>query len=136
MSDHLNESFPDVEIYIKDPELDSILAWLGTVFDSLDSQQNKKTDKVTLTLSLGSDHIEAKLIPNVVKGNFASLWFNSADTPWQTDRDCALSASDFLHKEIRCSTGTWSSNEADDDGEENLWLKFDADGESTISWNT
>ena len=50
MSDHLNESFPDVEIYIKDPELDSILAWLGTVFDNLYSQQNKKTDKVTLTL--------------------------------------------------------------------------------------
>jgi hypothetical protein len=128
--------FPDVEIYIKDPDPEKILHWLGQVFDAVDlrgSTDDKNAKKMTITATIGKEQVQCVFLRNAVKGNFASLWFRSAATPWTNDRDCATSAYQYLQTEIRCSTGTWQPTDNEDD---ETWLCFNSDGESTVSWKT
>jgi hypothetical protein len=136
--------FPDVEIYIKDPDPEKILHWLGQVFDAIDVKVDAKVDvnggtdekhtkKMTITATIGKEQVQCVFLRNAVKGNFASLWFRSAATPWTNDRDCAASAYQYLQTEIRCSTGTWQPTDSEDD---ETWLCFNSDGESTVSWKT
>ena len=62
----------------------------------------------------------------------------SGNTPWDTDRDCALAAFSYLNKEIRCSTSGWESSETDSGEKDSSekWLRIDSTGESTIEWQT
>ena len=128
--------FPDVEIYIKDPDLEKILHWLGHAFDVVavnGGANDKNAKKMTMTATTGEEQVQCVFLRNAVKGNFASLWFKSAATPWANDHDCAASAYQSLQTEIRCSTGAWQSTDSEDD---ESWLCFNADGEFTVSWKT
>ena len=136
--------FPDVEIYIKDPDPEKILHWLDQAFDAVDVKADVITDvkagadnqsakKMTVTATMGDEQVQCVFLRNAVKGNFASLWFKSDATPWTNDRDCAASAYQYLKTEIRCSTGAWQPNDREDD---ETWLCFNSDGESTVSWKT
>ena len=128
--------FPDVEIYIKDPDPEKILHWLGQTFDAVEvnaAANDKNAKKMTMTATSGKEQVQCVFLLNAVKGNFASLWFKSAATPWTSDRDCAASAYQHLQTEIRCSTGAWQSTDSEDD---ESWLCFSSDGESTVSWKT
>jgi hypothetical protein len=123
------ESFPDIEIYIKNPDTNSILAWLGSIFESVDA--STKGRRTLIKLKSPDDVVDCLLLIDAVKGNFASLWFQSSKTHWKTDKECALDAFAQLHQEIRCSTHGWETDEIEN---EETWLKITGDGESTISW--
>ena len=128
--------FPDVEIYIKDPDPEKILHWLSQAFDAVDVNGgaiDKNAKKMTMTATTGEERVQCVFLRNAVKGNFASLWFKSAATPWANDRDCAASAYQTLQTEIRCSTGAWQPTDSEDD---ESWLCFNTDGEFTVSWKT
>lgn len=132
----MTEPFPDVEIYIKNPNQDKILRWLGEIFGGISVEGeplNDKAKKVTLIVKNGVDLIPCVFFPNAVKGKFASLWFKSGATPWNTDRDCALSAFEYLQTEIRCSMGPWKPDDGQND---ESWLCINADGESTVVWKS
>ena len=140
--------FPDIEIYIKDPDPEKILHWLGQVFDALDVNADVKADvkvdanggadkqkakKMIVTATIGEKQVQCVFLRNAVKGNFASLWFKSAATQWKDHRYCAASAYQYLQTEMRCSTGAWQPTDREDD---ETWLCFNSDGESTVSWKT
>jgi|APSaa5957512535_1039671.scaffolds.fasta_scaffold119390_2 hypothetical protein len=137
----MNQTFPDIEIYIKDADVNAVLAWLDVVFDSIEFSKRGQRILITLNSSRGLE--DCVLLPNAVKGNFASLWFKSGNTSWDTDRDCALDAFSYLNQEIRCSTSGWDSSETDTgegDASETVsddrWLRIDSSGESLLQWQT
>jgi len=134
MPGDLAYQFPDVEIYIKDSPLEDILLWLQCIFDEVmpDAKATQGSRLQTLSLTYNEKTIPCVIYPDAVKGKFTSLWFKSGDTPWQTDRDCALAAFDYLHTEIRCSSSSWTTE--DDDEVNDRWLRLNHEGESIVRW--
>jgi len=126
----MTEVFPDIEIYIKNPEPESLLEWLSVHFDIVATQQKSKATHYQLVHD-GSE-LKAILMPEAVKGKFASLWFTSNNTPWGSDMECARDAFQQLDKEVRCSLGSWEPCDSEDE----LWLRINEAGEKKIRWNT
>ncbi|HET8705525.1 MAG TPA: hypothetical protein VFM46_04400, partial [Pseudomonadales bacterium] len=58
-------------------------------------------------------------------------WFDSATTPWQADKECALAAFSFFQKPVRCNPEFWQEGDDPD-----LWLEINADGEKSVIWQT
>ncbi len=137
MSGDSTHTYPDVEIYIKDSPPEGILLWLHSIFDSVitDTASVPASRSKTLSLTYNDKIIPCVVYPDAVKGKFTSLWFKSSETPWQTDRDCALAAYQYFHTEIRCSISSWTSREEGGDKEGDLWLCFNHKGETTVRWN-
>ena len=127
----MTQLFPDIEIYIKDPNVSSVLEWLKMVFDKVDASEKGTTTLITMQSSRGIE--KCVVLPNAVKGGFASLWFKSGNTPWDTDHDCARAAFASLNQEVRCSTGGWETSNSESD---ETWLRIDSQGESMINWQT
>lgn len=126
----MTDVYPDIEIYIKNPDLDKLTAWLNEHFDGVDMDTN--VTPVPITLSASGTAIEAVLVLEAVKGKFASLWFKDNQTPWPTDIDCARSAFEALGQEIRCSTGPWEPGQP----EEEQWFRLSDKGETRVHWQT
>ena len=122
----MSDRFPDIEIYIKRPALADIVGWLDRRFGVRDTRRQGET----LICSLGDAGAECFIVENAVKGGFTSVWFRSGDTPWPSDRDCALEASAAFGLEVRCSTGTWQEEDDDSTG----WIRITPAGESNINW--
>lgn len=78
---------------------------------------------------LGDEDIECVVLERAAPGGFTSVWFKSANTPWDSDRACALDAFDYFGLEVRCSTGSWSGDE------EAGWIAISSQGESEITWD-
>lgn len=123
----------DIEIYIKGPARSDIEQWLASNFDDLELQQQAGNNSVnnysgSAALNQASPRCELLLLENAVKG-YTSLWFKQNHTPWDADIDCARSAFQYLQREVRASTGTWSEG-----AEEDLFFCIDNSGEYTIEW--
>lgn len=126
----MSDRFPDIEIYIKRPELSDVIAWLERRFGSANlASLKKETDDEALVCRLGAEDIECVIVPNAVKGGYMSVWFKSTDTPWPSDRDCALEALSEFGLEVRCSAGSWE--EGSDNGG---WLRITPNGETKVNW--
>jgi hypothetical protein len=117
------DGFPDIEIYIKRPSLDALLAWIEVSIGP-----TSHTTRGTATQVLLPDQTRCIIVENAVKGGFTSVWFKSDKTPWATDRDCALAAWLHFQIETRCSSGGW--NGLDEQG----WLRFTDAGETVVNW--
>ncbi len=116
------DSYPDIEIYVKQVDQDEIQAWLSEHFTNVTTES---TASYAVTYD---DRIsECLIVPDAARGGFASIWFKSNHTPWETDRDCARDAYRYFQREVRCSIGSWK---ADEDG----WLRIDKNGETVIAW--
>ena len=118
-----DDGFPDIEIYIKRPSLDALVAWIE-VSVGLVSHVTRGTTTEVLLL----DQTSCIIVENAVKGGYTSVWFKSNQTPWATDRDCALAAWSHFQIETRCSSGGW--NGLDEQG----WLRFTEAGETVVNW--
>ncbi|MBB1485109.1 hypothetical protein [Oceanospirillum sediminis] len=121
--------FPDIEIYVNDPELEQIVQWLNEVFASV--EEPVRLDKRTLLYK--TINADGKEIPvNVVEkaaGKYWSVWFDSPESPWATDIDCARAAFAYFNTTIRCSVGSWEPDQPMD-----LWWQISKKGEGEISW--
>ncbi|NQV64124.1 MAG: hypothetical protein HQ497_02060 [SAR86 cluster bacterium] len=122
MSD-ATQAFPDIEIYIKRPDLSALQDWLNGLMGPITSMTNGATTSITMANSQ-----VCVIVENVVKGGYTSVWFKSDQTPWATDRDCALAAWEALGLETRCSNGGWDGND------EQGWRRFTAAGETIVNW--
>ena len=122
----MNERYPDIEIYLKDPAPEAVLSWLEENFGGVTSEQRGNNTHFHL------GNTEALLVPNAVKGRYASLWFKTNTTPWHDDEACARSAHATMGVEVRCSL---SAADPDDDGP-GEWLRLTGDGESQVRWQT
>jgi hypothetical protein len=118
-----DDGFPDIEIYIKRPSLDALVAWIEVSMGFVSHFTRGTTTEVLLL-----DQTSCIIVENAVKGGYTSIWFKSNKTPWATDRDCALAAWSHFQIETRCSRGGW--NGLDEQG----WLRFTEAGETVVNW--
>ena len=95
MSD-ATQAFPDIEIYIKRPDLADLQAWLNSLMGPITCATRGTTTNITL-----ANGQSCVIVENAVKGGYTSVWFKSDQTPWATDRDCALAAWKALGLETR-----------------------------------
>lgn len=125
----MSEAFPDIEIYVQDPDQSQIDQWFSELFTSISAP--KRLDKRTLAYEVTTP-TGVQFSVNVVEkaaGKYWSIWFDSPETPWATDIDCARAAFAFFGKPIRCSVGSWEPDQPMD-----LWWQINSKGEGEISW--
>lgn len=121
---------PDIEIYLREEHLDALTEWLSSNIGSLQLKPwNELTRRGTLTLN---GQAVPLMIVRKAAGKWASVWFDSAKTPWETDLDCARAICCGLDQEVRCSVGGWSEEQSEDDPDR--WMKVTADAESDFIW--
>ena len=120
---------PDIEIYLKEDFLDELNSWL---------EQHVGRGELgpwAGTMRRGTLHGETAIPLMIVRkaaGKWASIWFESEDTPWATDLDCARAVAAGINREVRCSIGGWE----EEHGEANAdsWMKVTAEGEEEFVW--
>lgn len=121
---------PDIEIYLREENLDALTDWLGQQLGSLELKGwNGLTRHGTLMLD---GHSIPIMIVRKAAGKWSSVWFDSAATPWDTDLDCARAIHAAIGHEVRCSVGGWSEEQGDADVD--LWMKVNEEGEAEFTW--
>lgn len=121
---------PDIEIYLREEHLDALTEWLDSQVGKLQLKPwNELTRRGVLTLD---DTPVAMMIVRKAAGKWASIWFDSDRTPWETDLECAHAIQAGIGQEVRCSVGGWSEEQTDDNPDR--WMKVTAEGESEFIW--
>ncbi|MFG6668357.1 hypothetical protein ACGK9R_14790 [Halomonas sp. HNIBRBA4712] len=124
----MSERFPDIEVYLARVELDAINAWLEKAIDAPALTPAGKQKWKSSGRRDGAE-VPVLLVEKAADG-FASLWFDSAHTPWPSDQACARAAAAALGVEVRCSLGGWSPGDDPD-----AFYQVRPDGEETrIAW--
>jgi hypothetical protein len=116
----------DIEIYVKNIAASAVEQWLQAMGWQTDASiLNRTTTKIIASTSDKSFTVLA-----VSSGKFTSIWFQSDQTPWANDVDCAKQAWQHFGKEVRASQGGWLEDNKDD-----RWWKLDDSGEALIDWS-
>ena len=123
--------YPDIEIYVRAVSLETIEAWLNTIFNEVQLIHDKKQSGSShqYTLRYQEQSILLLVIENAID-DFISLWFQSSITPWADDITCAREAYAFFDQEVRCSTGSWQEDNDDQD----QWFFINEDGDGVLCW--
>ncbi|EAT12142.1 hypothetical protein HF888_05005 [Bermanella marisrubri] len=123
------ERYPDIEIYALDITFKQIGDWLKTRFSEVEQTQLvKKKSEARATWK--ADGMIVTVFGNAV-GAFSSIWFQTNATPWDTDLECAQTASHELNTEIRCSNSGWSEGQRPDT---KWWQILPNQQEALIDW--
>ena len=120
--------YPDIEIYLRQAPLETINAWLGEAL-SAPPLQAAGRHKWQTCGQRGGHEIQVLLVEKAA-GGFASLWLDSAHTPWQRDCDCARDAASRLNSEVRCFLGGWQPG----DDPDHFWQVLPDGSEGVINW--
>lgn len=120
---------PDIEIYLREDHLDGLSEWLGQHIGEL---QLGPWAGTTRHGRLHSDTEIPMMIVRKAAGKWASIWFNSDQTPWATDLDCARALAAGMDVEVRCSAGGWDETQGMTDADS--WMKVTAAGEEAFIW--
>lgn len=120
--------YPDIEIYLAKAPVASLDEWLCTAIGAEPLAPAGK-GKWRTRGRLAGGEIPVLLVERGADG-FASLWFDSAETPWPDDAACARAAAMQLGAEVRCSLGGWQPGDEPD-----RFLRVLPDGrEEEIHW--
>lgn len=121
---------PDIEIYLQSVDAASVRQWLDQRFPGGAPATWRPAGKrqVRAVLRHEDKPVPVLLIEEASPG-FMSVWFDSPDTPWATDRDCAREMFSALGGIIRATAGSW--HEGDDP---DLWWEISAGGERELHW--
>ena len=122
----------DIEIYIKDVQLEDCLAWLKQVFKSVEITNENKSGFRGNCLYCDHQNQEHQIPIQVMHkavGKFTCLWFNYPTTPWESDQACARDAFQQFQKNVRCTPGSWQADQDPD-----LWWQISPEGEGEIIW--
>lgn len=119
---------PDIEVYLKDCTPKVFHEWLSQVFDCCEEWTARGQMQICRC-----DGIAVSWYSKAV-GAWHSVVFDSPDTPWVADLDCARAIQEALGIEVRCAPGSWSEAQGEDAADE--WLKVDSQGVSSIIWRT
>ncbi|WP_119394375.1 hypothetical protein [Salinibius halmophilus] len=121
---------PDIEIYLKATSHEQVIEWLeqkfGNVGDNPWAKLPKKGFGACVTWE--GEPIKVMIIEKCA-GNFTSVWFDSAHTPWQNDLACAREAVAFLQVEARVGAGGWHEG-----AELDAWIALRDGEEVEIEW--
>ncbi len=123
------QSHPDIEIYLKSVAPDQIESWLTQRFGNLEHlKHSRRVHQYQLAHS--GHRIPVLVVENAAKA-FSSILFESTETPWEQDIQCAREAFTHFGKEVRCIASGWNDGDEPDE-----WIAVTAEGESTIIWRT
>jgi len=129
MSD--NQRHPDIEIYIKDRSLEQITSWLGSICKQLENEHNQGQIH-NYFAQMDTQTIPIMIHEKVSGKAWTSVWFNSDQSPWQKDLDCAMQAAKQLDTQVRCIASGWNTGDDPDE-----WWKVENSGEtSKMQWRT
>ncbi|MGE4533212.1 hypothetical protein [Halomonas sp.] len=120
--------YPDIEVYLAQASQDALNDWLGDTLAAAPLAPAGK-GKWRTRGRLGDNEIPVLLVERAADG-YASLWFDSPHTPWESDAACARAAAARLACEVRCSLGGWQPGDDPD-----RFLRVLPDGsEAQIYW--
>ncbi|PRY63078.1 hypothetical protein B0H98_10983 [Vreelandella songnenensis] len=122
------DRYPDIEVYVASVSHETLNAWLAEALLASPLSPAGKGKWKTRGTHQGEE-VPVLLVENAADG-FSSLWFDSAQTPWATDQECAQHAAVALQTEIRCSLGGWHPG-ADPD---RFWQVLPDGREGAIEW--
>ena len=125
-----NERHPDIEVYVKNSSARALINWLSEISDSV-SEVRSRGASHELSCSLNGVTIPVLIEERVVGKPWLSIWFNSSQTPWQIDLECAKAITEALDVQTRCIVDGW--NEGDEPDE---WWRVTAEGAEKIIWKT
>lgn len=94
------EKQPDIEIYLKECPMDKLVEWLTSLFGNIEPPL-EAGDSEVFHSSIGPIIIT----PTIEDSEFISVWFNTPNSPWLTDVECARQASIDLKCIVRCNPG-------------------------------
>ena len=120
----------DLEIYLKNDDVDAIAGWLESAFTHFElTGKSKKGCK----FRCGQNALTGKgmVVLNAGRTGFTSIWIDSKDTPWANDVEMGRAAFVALNSEVRCVESAWSKGDDPDQ-----WLQINAQGEQIIQWVT
>ena len=117
---------PDIEIYLKDCPMDKLIVWLTSLFGNLEPPVEAGNSTVFHS-AIGPVIITAQL----EDGEFFSVWFNTPNSPWATDMECARQASYDLKCLVRCCSGQYFSEVP---AESDIFLEIEKEVESLTVW--
>ncbi|MFT2111043.1 hypothetical protein [Marinomonas sp. 2405UD68-3] len=121
---------PDIEIYLLSCKTESILDWLKSLF--IIAEAPKKKEKcVYLTVHNQSHEIEIVILEEAAGKRFTSVWFNSPNTQWLNDIECAKDAFLALGCEVRCIHSGW---EEEDNSDPDQWWIINQHKEGPFIW--
>ena len=127
----MSKRFPDLEIYIKRVDPESVTGWLESNFKLVSTRKDKNSVNCDL-LSRDESEMECVILEKAAKGGYLSVWFKQNKTEWDTDRQCAEAAFSYFKcrtgTEIRCSTGGWEGED------EAGWFRFTEEGIQQVNW--
>jgi len=128
---------PDIEIYIKHLNAEDLHDWLVLHFDDL-KQGNFSTERFQqgkacqIKARHKNNKIPIFITPGAAGKAYCSVWFQSADTPWSNDLECAEDCLKQIDTEIRCSAEGWQEEEALDSEQ---WWCLTRDGKKRVRWS-
>ena len=120
--------YPDIEIYLARAPLETVNAWLGERLDAPPLRAAGRHKWQTRGVHQGQA-VPILLVEKAADG-YASLWFDSAHTPWPRDADCAREVAARLGCEVRCSLGGWQPG----DDPDRFWQVLPDGSEGVIHW--
>ena len=122
-----NQQLPDLEIYVEGGDIEAMVAWIQTVFeDSNINNQNKQGAK--LTCNYQDETFPVVIVKNAGSTGFSSIWFDTRLLPWEDDLACAKAAYEALEKTVRCIESVWVNGDDPD-----RWFEYSTDGEKIIN---
>ncbi|WP_163835030.1 hypothetical protein [Spartinivicinus ruber] len=121
---------PDIEVYIKTTDLEAILNWLEKHFDNLTATNSHGRSHHYFGM-VGPHAVPILIVEKASGRHFSSVWFNSSESPWETDIDCAHDAYKALNIEVRCNGNFWEEGK----NNENEWWQINGAGEGPVIWH-
>ncbi|CAI8219185.1 MAG: Uncharacterised protein [Marinobacterium sp. xm-d-530] len=120
---------PDIEVYVKDRTAQQILEWVET----LGTLTNHKTakDSIKATLIIDNEEIPVLIQQRVIGKAWSTVWFDSSETHWATDLECAHQIAKAMETQTRCVDSGWQEGDEPDE-----WYKVHQGVEEKIVWNT
>ena len=128
-----DQRHPDIEIYIKNRSLTTIESWLRSLGESCAASLAHDSDKSThqYSLTIADNSIPVFVHERAAGKAWTSVWFQSEQTPWIKDLDCARIASITLETQVRCIASGWQNGDDPDE-----WWKIEDQIEELIQWTS
>ena len=124
------ERHPDIEVYVKNSSARALINWLASISENIsDVKSRGLSHEFSCTLD-GAD-IPVLIEERVVGKAWISIWFNSSQTPWQIDLDCAKAITAALDVQTRCIVDGWQEGDEPDE-----WWRVTGDGAEKMIWKT
>ncbi|BCE01539.1 hypothetical protein [Marinicellulosiphila megalodicopiae] len=124
-----SQNQPDIEIYVKTKDAETIKNWLSTL-SSRTVEFSKKGDMLSTQIFVVDHIIDVNVLLKAQSG-FSSIWFDSQNTTWNNDLACAQQFVQDTQIQARCIKSSWEEDETENP---DCWLNIDNEKTTEIIW--